>query len=629
MKETTRTLIRLQPLFRELFANTVRLHLALLLALPLLVLAACTTGAGRRAVWQSVLDRAQQQNANYDSITNVDSIQLAAGFFDRHGTPNERMRANYLLARAFDDLGEKPAALHYFQKAAENADTAAKDCDYKTLCRVHGHLAYLLLHQSSPLDALEEFDEVDKYSFLCKDTMVQLASLTYRARAYELLNMPDSAISTAKRASETYDRLGHDSLASMAMGAVIDLLIEKGDYYEVKKTFNRYERVNGLFDSKHNIKEGKEIYYYLKGLYHLKNNQMDSAAYLFKKLYRVAKNSNHRECASYGMAQVCQKLGKAEEGLSYAMQAYALNDSTHQEQATSDYQRNQAEYNYSRHQRIAEKESEKLRKTETRLIVTLLTLTIVILAIAIVQLKYRKEQKEAKRREQEQNDRYARLQIAKMELEDINRKYNNGRIALEEQISELKGVLLKVEKEKEEAMQANEREKEEILQHALSSLERRIEDNESEMAELLEEKQEEIELLEAELERFKKKNVILLKSDQYQSIRTAPISIRFFKYGNNELEGKPTSEEWAELRQLISKNIPVFFVKLNSGTQSISDDDEKLCMLVRLQMPMYAIINITGKSKNSISNARRRMLGKIFGKKAGGAQEFDRLLLKL
>ena len=28
MKETTRTLIRLQPLFRELFADTVRLHLA-------------------------------------------------------------------------------------------------------------------------------------------------------------------------------------------------------------------------------------------------------------------------------------------------------------------------------------------------------------------------------------------------------------------------------------------------------------------------------------------------------------------------------------------------------------------------------------------------------------------------
>ena len=83
MKETTRTLIRLQPIFRELFANTVRLHLALLLALPLLVLAACTTGAGRRAVWQNVLDRAKQQNANYDSITNVDSIQLAAGFFVR------------------------------------------------------------------------------------------------------------------------------------------------------------------------------------------------------------------------------------------------------------------------------------------------------------------------------------------------------------------------------------------------------------------------------------------------------------------------------------------------------------------------------------------------------------------
>ena len=64
--------------------------------LLLLALLGCTTES-RRAEMEAVLDRAQQQNLDYDSITNVDSIALATEFFDRHGTPNEQMRAHYLL----------------------------------------------------------------------------------------------------------------------------------------------------------------------------------------------------------------------------------------------------------------------------------------------------------------------------------------------------------------------------------------------------------------------------------------------------------------------------------------------------------------------------------------------------
>ena len=618
--------LSLHYLCKTIFPTSIIMKHFTTALLAITILAACTSPSQhRRGQFTRVLDHAQEQNLAYDSITNVDSIRMVVDYFNRHGSANEQMRANYIIARAYDDMGEKPAALHFFQEAAERADTTAEDCDYKTLSRIHGHLAYLFLHQSSPLNALDEFEMSEKYSTLCNDTMASLASLTYRARVYELLNKPDSAVAIAKRARDAYDSIREDSLAAMAMGAVIDILLEKGEYEEARVFFNRYEGVKGLFDDKQNIKKGLEIYYYLKGLYFLKTNHTDSATFFFNKLLREAKNSNHKECANYGLAQVYQKLGKNELGLKHAMLAYALNDSTHRELATTDYQRNQAQYNYTRLQRIAEKESAKARRAETKLTVIVLVLAVFFLLTTIVILRLRKKQKEAKKREQEMNDRYARLQLAKTELEDLNANYNKEKSILENEMEEMKEALIQIKEHNDEERQTID----EVLKLALVELERTRNENESEIAERIEEKQEEIDLLEAELESYNKKNIIRLKSKQFEKLRSAPISLKFFKYGNNETKGRPTTEDWAELRQLINDTIPGFFVKINGGSQIISDDDVKLCMMVRLQMPMYAIINITGRTKNSISNARRRVLGKIFGKKKGGAQEFDRLLLKL
>ena len=106
----------------------------------LLTLVGCTTET-RRAQMRHVLDRAQQQNLDYDSITDVDSIALAAAFFDRHGTPNEQMRAYYLLGCAYRDMGEAPAALDLYHEAADRADTASQDCDFAQLSRVYGQSA--------------------------------------------------------------------------------------------------------------------------------------------------------------------------------------------------------------------------------------------------------------------------------------------------------------------------------------------------------------------------------------------------------------------------------------------------------------------------------------------------------
>ena len=62
----------------------------------------------------------------------TDSIALAvARYYDRHGSPNERMRALYIAGLSYRDLGDAPSALKYFRMAVEAADTMDKHCDIR------------------------------------------------------------------------------------------------------------------------------------------------------------------------------------------------------------------------------------------------------------------------------------------------------------------------------------------------------------------------------------------------------------------------------------------------------------------------------------------------------------------
>lgn len=99
----------------------------------------CTDGKQ----YAQILDRAQEQNQNWDSITGIDSIQMAVKYVDRHGSNNDKVRAYYLLGCAYRDAGEAPNALEAFHDAADRADTTSADCDYGLLMRVHAQSAEL------------------------------------------------------------------------------------------------------------------------------------------------------------------------------------------------------------------------------------------------------------------------------------------------------------------------------------------------------------------------------------------------------------------------------------------------------------------------------------------------------
>ena len=76
------------------------------------------------------------------TFTSDSVMKEVVAYYDHHGSANERMLANYVLGCVYRDLHEAPVALEYYNKATEQADTTAADCDYGTLYRVYSPVSY-------------------------------------------------------------------------------------------------------------------------------------------------------------------------------------------------------------------------------------------------------------------------------------------------------------------------------------------------------------------------------------------------------------------------------------------------------------------------------------------------------
>ena len=102
-----------------------------------------------------VLAEADSMNRGYISLASSDSILTeATHYYDRHGTPNQRARAHYLLGCAYRDKGEAPQALECYQQAIDCADTTAADCNFRLLMSINGQMAELFHAQNLPTDEL-------------------------------------------------------------------------------------------------------------------------------------------------------------------------------------------------------------------------------------------------------------------------------------------------------------------------------------------------------------------------------------------------------------------------------------------------------------------------------------------
>lgn len=329
--------------------------------------------------YAQVLDRAERQNQNWDSITGIDSIQMAVKYVDRHGSSNEKVRAHYLLGCAYRDAGEAPNALEAFHDAADRADTTSADCDYGLLMRVHAQSSELFRYQQLPYEMLEELEAQRRCAIKAGNTKAAINAIERSAEAYQLLNMPDSIISFRMRASTMYEQCGYKDEAVQTLSACIEPLLNRGDTAGARRCIERYETSKEFFKDGE-ILPRKAIHYYNKGKYYLAVGKIDSAEICFRKLIEPGRNAQQLEAGYRGMFLLYRQKNKLDSMAKYAELQYEQVIPALAEKSKEDMQQMQGLYNYSRFQNEAKKTAEKNEHQKDMIIILL----VAVIALALV-----------------------------------------------------------------------------------------------------------------------------------------------------------------------------------------------------------------------------------------------------
>jgi hypothetical protein len=531
--------------------------LILLLWVSSFLLTSCTHN---RIRYVSVLNQAEHQNANYDSITNLDSIKIAVKFMDSNGSSNERMRAHYLLGCAYRDMGEAPRALESYQNAADCADTTNANCDFLYLMKIHSQMADLFYKQLLPFYMLDELDLQYKYALMANKKIFAINAIERKAGPYELLGMPDSIIQIRETAYRLYKQNGFNKEAALAVGPIIILLIEKGYLEKAKQYMDIYEEALGIAINGY-IDKSRIIYYYTKGNYYLAKEKPDSAKIFFQMLVNSSIEDEQLKAGYRGLYLLYKNIGQKDSLAKYSNLCYILNDACYASKATEKMRQMQALYNYTRSQKEANTMKAKADHNWLLFLATSLTL---VLVLAIGSYFY---------------------QIRRKEIDILYIQYENTKANLEKAKREQK----KMEEENNNLL---EEKNQEILIY-----EQQVRDYEAKL----------------KIERKKVTNEELMESHIYKHMKDI-LTYQKEKMYNND---------WKELRNMINEKIPCFYSETHANKAGLQEKDYDLCILIRLYFTPSEIAALTDLSSSNISMKRIRLLKKIYGID-GSPEDFDK-----
>ena len=319
--------------------------------------------SGRREQMSALLDRADSLNRAYVPMTGgLDSLLLeAADYYDHHGTPNEQMRAHYLLGCAYRDMGEAPQALQCYQDAVDCADTLSSDCDYRRLLAVYGQMASLFHAQNLPHDEMAVRDKYGQLALKIQDTLLYIRNLELMIRPYFLLNDSLSIIKTLEETHDLYEQYGYNQEAVGTYPTLIFFYIKQGRTQESCRLIQQFEAESGLFEGGE-IQRGREIYYDIKGNYFLKKNDLDSAEIMMRKLLGYGYETD----AYRGLLSVYHARKNVDSIYKYSLLYEASLDTLHNKMRTDVIHQMSSLYNYQRFQRKAEKEAVSLANTKAQ-----------------------------------------------------------------------------------------------------------------------------------------------------------------------------------------------------------------------------------------------------------------------
>ena len=513
--------------------------------------------------------RHKAMNKAYISFTSDSIMKEVVDYYDRHGSANERMLANYVLGCVYRDLHEAPMALEYYNKATEQADTTAADCDYGTLYRVYSQMGFLFSKQYLPYQELNAFDKAEKYAYLAKDTLNAIINYQNKGDAYGYLGKKDSVIAINLQAAKLFKKHGNDYAAAIAFGCNYDYYIEKKDSINAKKAFEAYNSTG--YEGNSNYEDAKAYVLYQKGTYYLFVNKQDSAYDNLSLSFKMCKSYSIKAATTKALAQYYAKVNQPAMAMKYALQSSEYNDSDLIEARKTQLQQVQAMYDYSRNQEIAKNAEQKAERSTRMNYMIVLSCLMLFLLLSYI---YRKQIAIKKKK----------IAVSKLLYEDS---------------------LLKLKR----------------LQDERAKL---VAENDNKLAQVIMEKENTISKLKAEITHIQERYSLSSVSDADLILKDSSIykKIKFIEVHPKE---KMCEEDWKELADTIEEVVPNFIPVLKN---KLNDKDYQICLLVRLGFSTSLVARLLGLSDAAISKSRKTMLKKIC-RKEGKPKEFDEYILQI
>ena len=537
----------------------------LLFPLPLLFLLLCACGPSHRERLQQ-LETLEARNSA-DSVMTDDSLAtVLAEFFDDHGTPNERMRAHYILGRTYADRGEAPAALEAYLDAAASADTTAADCDWAKLSRVYGQMSAVYYEQGLWDDYLAVENKSIKCAWRARDTVQALRESLLQVAAYDRQDKPDSVIAVFDKLFHRYGHFYKQIFASYGIIAVKSLL-DKGYPGRANTYLSLYERESGLFSSS-GISKGKEVYYNLKGRYYLSIQRLDSAELFFRKELADGSDFNNQNMGAKHLAHLFRLKNQSDSAVKYAFYSYAMNDSVYARRTTAAVKNVEGLFNYSRHLKALAESRQKLLEEKHRNIFLSVILLALVGAMCMVFVIWKKRRKR---------------------------------------------LVLRFRSNMEELMQA--RHDIELLKSAADVIPNGPFDKRAN------ELQAEVRRLQEELSRYKFNRDLLVKDELH-----ALSASEFYRWLTmTAFIHQLPEEKWGEIETLVHNYLPVFYDFIRERKSVLSPTEYRLCLLLRLHIDLKKAGILVGLSQTGVSKLCRALLTREF-KQNGSGRELKRML---
>ena len=524
------------------------LYRAYYLLLALVLLSGCTDGTEQRLQ----LEELERQN-RADSLMTNDSLALdLVRWFDRHGTPNEQLRAHYILGRTYADRGETPRAVDSYLDAIAKADTTSTDCDFHTVGCAYSQMADLFHSQLLLTNEIKAREQSRYYAEKAGETLNAISSLKLSAGAYILLNKRDTAELMLQDVLRLYLNNGYEQEAIQTSVMLMHLYVGQPKRLEaLKHLINQYNLKSEAFDSRHELQNANRQFYYYCGKYYEGISQLDSAEHYFRKIEYPEMPFTAKDFMFSGLLSVFKKKEIADSIAKYSRLYCAVNDSSialKDQQLTAQLA---ASYKYNSIQKEAVKNAKRSYVANIRSVCLLVALLAAISVIAMIVWNSRKNRKQME----------ARYNKAVVERSKIREELNSLKMRNYDE------VISQKEKEIERLNQT-------ISQHEGTRLQTTAKNN---------------------MVRFQNSDIVQLFSEKRQ-----------FKKGEEPLTGN----DWKQLVSQFSSDMPSAFAVMTSS--NLSPLQLQVCILLLLDYEESIIAALRETKPQTINNAKIRANKKMF-----------------